>query len=188
MALTRYPISKVEASELLVFPILAALSKCPMNMMEIARALHLGLSTVKKRLHELEKVGYVVKRADNKWVVVVRLKIEGALKAVGVPGIDDKLDVAVEEGPGGSGSLEDDLRGLDFAHAKPEPVVKPVEVLTASQKVARQFKVPEWIEGLGSVGIGAIVACLHCKKPTPLRYDRSALCATCARHVEELKK
>ena len=186
MALDRYPLDARE--DLLVFPILAALAKRPMNITETARALHLGIRETRDRLRALERIGYVVHRADNRWVVVVRLKIEGALKPVGVPGIDAHLGVEATEGPEAVGTLQDDLAALPLPHITREAVAAPVEVLTPVQKVARKLKVPEEIEGLGAVAVAAISKCLHCGKPTPLKYGVSALCAGCAREIEAKKK
>ena len=175
--------------DLLIFPLLAAVALTPMTSSDLARLMHLGTATTCKRLKRLESLGYVVKRSDNRWVAVVRLRVEGAIKPVGVPGLDEGAHLAVEPPTGPSGALEDGLAGISMPHAPPRAVAVPQEVqLTPSQKLARKFKVPEIIDGLGAVGIGAVVGCLHCRKPTPLKYGVSALCPSCSREIEAKKK
>jgi DNA-binding transcriptional ArsR family regulator len=176
-------LSAGEREAFLVFPMLAALAKRAMNMNELCRLLYIHRATAGRRLRELERKGWVVQRRDGRWVVVVRLRVEGVLRPTGVPGIDPVL--GCEPGEVGHDPAADVLPAAVDAQEK-RPIAEVVEATktpqTASQKVAAKFGVPWVLDGLGSLSISTVGGCSLCSRPTMLRYGSDRVCPGCARN------
>lgn len=157
-----------ETERFLAFPILAVIARRPMTCKDVSRTMLQSLSSVLKRLRQLEKMGYAVKRADRKWEMKV------ALSAIPAPSSEAILYNGSHEAP------EPD-RGSPWHEARRhlvEPVKTPV---TAAEKLAAYFKSPESIEHLGVIGTGALGKCSNCGRLTPLRYGNTLYCPVCAR-------
>ena len=178
--------SKMGAGEreaFLVFPILAALAKKPMKIMDLVRLLYVTRETVARRLRELERKGWVVQKKDGKWVVVVRLRVEGAPVPSQVAGSDPVLgmeagevsrDPASDVLPAAVG-LQDRVPIADATDARQRPQ-------TASEKVAAKFKVPDKLAGRGELSISTVGPCSICERPTMLKYGNDKVCPSCARN------
>lgn len=155
--------------EFLSFPVLAALSVKPMNLRDLSRHMLISRERIRKRLNHLRGLGWVVKRDDYKWEMKVALSPNGAPTPTEVPGV--------------SPETHQDAPGKVFQWPKPpEPKAdQPVAPESPQSKLAKHFRVPQELRGLGGLMIGTVTPCHKCTKPTPIKYGSVAVCPSCSR-------
>lgn len=152
----------------LCLPVLAVLASRPQTIWQIKKLLMLNPVSIARRLKDLEAAGWVVKRSDNRWQMVVRLKPE-PVKPV-VPDVPP----AHQDAPGTIVQVPE-VPEFKATHLDP----------TAGRDsgLATHFRVPVELIGRGLVGAGTIAPCTICNKSTPLKYGGQAICPTCARRM-----
>ena len=173
-----------------MFVVLATLAHKPMTGAEIARATYVGKDKVRKHLHRLEFLGWIVQRArDKRWVMRVLLAPLEVPEPTGVPGERPKLNPKrIDQPVLGSGFLKPVLapgeeQPLVSEITPPEGTAPPVDWRNASEKLAEQWSLPYSLKGMaGCIGVGKIGLCSQCSKPTPVRYGDVVVCPACARN------
>jgi DNA-binding transcriptional ArsR family regulator len=169
-----------DAEQFMAFPVLAALARRAMTTRQLTHILLMGREAVVRRLKELEKAGYVVKRSDSKWVLITRLAALGVPSPSGILGITPTDEVI------GPGEVTENvvLEPYDAPGKAQEgvPDSPPVEAQpkSPSEKIAAHFDVPLELDGAG-VAVGKIAPCKSCGKPTPLKYGNDTICPRCAK-------
>ena len=181
-----------DAEEFLAFPVLVALGRRPMSAKELSFVLKISQDAVRRRCDQLEKLGYIVKRAsDRRWVMVVRLVAQGVPQPTGVPGINP----GVAESPV--------VDGIPVGMVVLEPPVPPGETVreaearaqreaaeaasrrlapqAKAQELAERYGVPVSFPDIGTISLGGIGECVACRRSSPLKYGATRLCAKCAR-------
>lgn len=181
-----------EAAEFLSFPVLVAISRGPHTTAELSRKLLVSRANVYNHLKRLEQLGYVVRRkVDNRWVLVVRVRMEGVPQTARgqvMPGQAteevalDALPTATKQEPAGATQRAEAVS----VAVQPSPVQAAGQGLSAAGALAARFGVPE--AGLdGELAIGPIGQCKTCGRPTVLKYGDVRTCVACARAAAPVK-
>lgn len=178
----KYGRSSGGAKEFVAFPVLVVLSRKPCTIGEISRTLLTSRASVSKHLKALERLGYVMKRADGRWVMIVRVRMEGlpvdeAGRVTRAPG-ERMQEVALSDIP--NPTRQEPLG--EAREVKGRQVVDPPPVVAAAGQqlsLAQRFGVPER-NGDGELSLGPLQQCAICgKERTPLRYGTRATCKKC---------
>ena len=182
-----------DAASLMVFAVLAALAKKSMGTAEVSRALLTNRLTARTHLQELERLGWIVRRArDNRWVMRVLLAPLEVPEPTGLPGETPKLNPKRSLGPVlGHGFTKPvvapgDPQKLLTPPDKPDEPGEPQDWRSASERLSEQWSLPLRLKSVdGEMGTGKRSPCIHCGTLGIIRYGDTPVCPKCARTWEE---
>ena len=167
-----------EIEAFLDYPIMQLLVARPSTIREISHTMLMSLSQVRRRLDSLVAKGFVVKRADNRWQLIVRLAVLDIPRATSLPGMGLKTP-----------DRESFLEPLEAPQREQRaPATQDAEVAIpqpqrGNRKAAEYFGVPSYIEGVGELTVGTPAICNVCKNYTPIRYNDIPTCVVCVREM-----
>jgi biotin operon repressor len=177
---------------LLAYPILASLGRCPKTLKQLSHQLLMSQNAVTNRLKQLQDQGLVVRRSDNKWQMIVGLRPERAPDVPSSPeetvelGVEDWVETP-QDGSGRAAQPPPIVRAAESRSRalQRQPVYKPPKPPegcgSLALKVMERMRVPATLKDYGEASIGSLAVCVKCSKGTPLKYGRTPICPLCAR-------
>jgi len=173
---TRY--THLKDINFVAFPVLAAVAVEAGTVRELSHRLMLPMTSIRRRLKQLEQQHLVARRHDNRWIPLVTIRMER------VP--DPPANPEEKVGPGEpTGPVVIAPEQPEPQENVPTPITPPLPKkkfkVDPSNKASKHFRVPAVLENLGEASVGALGRC-KCGNATPLRYGSTSVCPICARN------
>jgi hypothetical protein len=188
---TRY--AQLKDINFVAFPVLAAVAVEAGTVRELSHRLKLPMTSIRRRLKQLEQQHLVARRHDNRWIPLVCIRMER------VPEVPTHPEEKVQPGePTGPVIVSPPSEtGPPEQNSEPEgpvPQLKTpalprkayksrapnVEVSPKALIVSKHFRVPAYIRKFGEATTGAPARC-ECGTATPLKYGDTPRCPLCSR-------
>lgn len=179
---------------LVSIPVMVCLAQKAMSVAELSRTMHASPSAVRRWVRHLEDAGFIIRRWDNRYALIVVLRVENLPHVTNgdiLPGDPGTVVFSPESGVSKGLIVRQDAESrVVQPKVVPTPAEAPYVAPTApkritvsarASKLAAHFKIPEWRRNMGEVSTGSVAPCGLCKTTTVVKYGNQPVCAPCAR-------